>query len=231
MNTKKRFLVVLCLNLSSYSSIIMAQSTYQLGGLPSINLNYKLRNDWSTNFKIESRQLLQKGTFNSDGDKNYEYLLTDYSLIVAKKIGLNARLSGGYLFRFREGQAIHRLIQQYTITQRLPSLRLAHRVVTDQTFSDPDATEFRLRYRLATEIPLNGQSADPKELYIKISNEYLNSMQSAEYDLEIRLVPLLGYAVTAKQKVEFGMDYRVNSFLDKNTRHSFWISLNWFIEI
>ncbi len=230
MSIKKHFLIVLCLGWL-FSNIISAQSTYQLGVLPSINLNYKLRNDWSANFKIESRQLLQRGTFNSDVDKSYQYVLTDYSWIVARKIGLNARLSGGYLFRFREGQATHRLIQQYTIIQRLPSLRLAHRIVTDQTFSDSDDTEYRLRYRLATEIPLNGQSADPKEFYIKISNEYLNSLQSAEYDLEIRVVPLLGYAVTDKQKVEFGLDYRVNSFLDKNARHSFWISLNWFFEM
>lgn len=110
-------------------------------------------------------------------------------------------------------------------------MRLAHRVVADQTFSESEATEYRLRYRLAAEVPLNGQSADAKEFYIKISNEYLNSVQSAEYDLEIRLVPLLGYTVTEKHKIEAGLDYRVNSFLGHNARHSFWISLNWFIEI
>lgn len=230
MNIKKRFLVVLCLSLS-FPSVMIAQSTYQFGGLPSINWNYKLRNDWSANLKIESRQLLQRGTFNGAIDKSYDYVLTDYSLIMAKKIGLNTRLSGGYLFRLREGQVIHRLIQQYTITQQLPNLRLAHRIVTDQTFSDNYDTEYRLRYRLATEVPLNGQSADPKEFYFKINNEYLNSIQSAEYDLEIRLVPLLGYAATEKQKVEFGMDYRLNSFLSKNARHSFWICLNWFFEM
>lgn len=221
---------MLCLSLS-YSYIIVAQSTYQLGGLPSINLNYKWKSDWSANFKIESRQLLQRGAFNGDVDRHYDYVLTDYSLIMAKKIGLNARLSGGYLFRFREGQVIHRLIQQYAITQRLFGFRLAHRLVTDQTFSDNDDTQYRLRYRLSTEVPLNGQSADPKEFYFKINNEYLSSIQATEYDLEIRLVPLLGYAVTDKQKVEFGVDYRVNSFLGKNTQHSFWISWNWFIEI
>lgn len=199
--------------------------------MPSINLNYKFKKNWSANFKIESRQLLQRGEFNGDPDKSYEYVLTDYSMLTAKKIGLNSRLSGGYLFRWRERQSIHRLIQQFTIIQRLATLRLAHRVVTDQTFSDADDPEFRLRYRLATEIPLNGQSADPKELYIKINNEYLNSLQSGEYDLEIRLVPLLGYAATEKQKVEVGLDYRVNSFLDKNARHSFWVSLNWFVDI
>lgn len=209
----------------------MAQSTYQVGGLPSINLNYKLKNDWSFNFKIESRQLLQRGTFNGGSDKNYKYVLTDFSLIAAKKVGLNSRISGGHLFRFREGNAIHRLIQQYTVTQKLPRFRLAHRFVTDQTFSHAEATAYRLRYRLATEIPLNGQSADPKEFYLKISNEYVNSIQNADYDLEIRFVPLLGYAITEKHKIEVGLDYRVNSFLNQYARHSFWTSLNWFIEI
>jgi hypothetical protein len=214
-----------------FSNTTLAQSTYQVGGLPSINLNYKLNNGWSLNFKTESRQLLQKGTFNGDSNKSYEYVLTDYSLIAAKKIGLNSRISGGYLLRFREGEATHRFIQQYTITQKLPHLRLSHRVVTDQTFSPAEATEYRLRYRLATEIPLNGQSADPKEFYLKIGNEYLNTVQDADFDIEIRLVSLLGYAMTEDHKIEVGLDYRVNSFLNHSARHSFWASLNWFIEI
>lgn len=230
MNTNKDFFFILCLCLS-FLSIISAQSPYQVGVLPSINLNYKLRDDWSLNFKMESRQLLQKGTFHDVSGKNYEYILTDYSLIAAKKVGLNARISGGYLFRFREGKATHRLIQQYTITQKLPRLRLSHRVVTDQTFSAAEITEYRLRYRLAMEIPLNGLSVDPKELYLKISNEYLNSIQNVGYDLEIRLVSLLGFAITENHKIEVGLDYRVNSFLKQNAQHSFWTSLNWFVEI
>ena len=209
----------------------MAQSTYRVGGLPSINLNYKLENDWSSNFKIESRQLVQRGTFNGDSDNSYAYVLTDYSLIAAKKVGLNSRISGGYLFRYRDGNAIHRLIQQYTVIQNLARFRVAHRVVTDQTFSLSEATEYRLRYRLAMEIPLNGQSADPKEFYLKISNEYLNSVQNSDYDFEIRLVPLLGYRVSENQKIEVGLDYRVISFLNQHARHSFWTSINWFIEI
>lgn len=220
-------MLCLCL-LFSYETL--AQSTYQAGILPSINFNYKLKNDWSSNFKIESRQMLQSGTFTGDRDKNYDYVLTDFSLIAAKKVGLNARISGGVLFRFRNGNSIHRLIQQYTAIQRLPRFRLAHRVVTDQTFSPAEATEYRLRYRLASEIPLNGQSADPKEFYLKISNEYINSLQNSDYDLEIRFVPLLGYAIKEKHKIELGLDYRVNSFLNQYTRHSFWTSMNWFIE-
>lgn len=218
----------LCLQ---FSNTALSQSTYQFGGLPSLNLNNKLKNDWSLNFKIESRQMLQKGTYNGNIDKGFEYILTDFSFITTKKVGLNSRISGGYLIRFRDGEVIHRSIQQFAIIQKMPNFRLAHRVVTDQTFSSAEATEFRLRYRLTAEIPLNGQSVDLKEFYLKINNEYLNSVQDSEYDLEIRLVPLLGYAIKDNHKIEFGLDYRVNSFLNNTARHSFWMSLNWFIDI
>ena len=91
--------------------------------------------------------------------------------------------------------------------------------------------EFRLRYRIASEVALDGQSVDPREFYFKFNNEYLNSWQDYGYDLEIRLVPLLGYNLKSTNKIEMGLDYRVNSFLNNNTRHSFWVNLNWFIEL
>jgi hypothetical protein len=209
----------------------MAQSTYRAGALPSININYRLNDDWSLNFKTEARHELLEGTFDGQSEGINEYVLTDFSLIAARKVGLSGRVSGGYLIRFREGQVIHRAIQQYTYVQNLSGFRLAHRVVADQTFSPSEATEFRFRYRLATEIPLNGESADPKEFYLKISNEYLNSFQESEYDLEVRLVPLLGYTLSDKYKIEIGIDYRVNSFLDQDAQNSFWTSINWYIDL
>jgi hypothetical protein len=206
-----------------------AQDTYQFGALPAINLNFKLQDGWSTNYKLESRQLFQKGTFGETASEGYQYVLTDNTFILAKKVGLNSRVAGGYLFRYREGEVIHRTIQQFAITRRLIGLRLSHRVVTDQTFAPQDPAEFRLRYRAATEIPLNGQEADPKELYLKLSNEYLNSLEGSEYDLEIRLIPLLGYTTIRQNRIEAGLDYRVNSFLDKSARHTFWVSVNYYI--
>lgn len=209
---------------------VTAQSTYQLGVIPSINLNKKLKNDWSLNFKTESRLLLRKGEFNGEDDKDFEYVLTDLSLIAAKKVGLNSRIAGGYLARFRNNEIIHRIIQQYSIVQKLTNFRLAHRFASDQTFSLNESPEFRFRYRLTSEIPLNGQSVDPNEFYLKISNELLNNFQNSEYDLEIRIVPLIGYDITDDNKIEFGLDYRVNSFLNNNTNHRFGLSINWFIE-
>lgn len=208
-----------------------AQSTYQIGLLPSINLNYKLENDWSLNSKIESRHLFQSGKFNGNSERVYNYILTDISMIAAKKVGLNSRIAGGYLIRLREEKVFHRFIQQYTVVQRLTAFRLVHRFSSDQTFSQEEKPEFRLRYRIASEVALNGESVDPNEFYFKLNNEYLNSWQDVDYDLEIRLVPLLGYNLSNNDKIEMGFDYRVNSFLDNTTRHSLWMNMNWFIEL
>lgn len=230
MNIKFTYIVFIFL-LLQFKNTVHAQSSYQFGALPSLNLNKKMKNDWSLNFKIESRLLFQSGEINGDVDKNFNNVLTDFSLIGAKKIGLNSRIAGGYMIRFKEGNLYHRFIQQYVIVQKLSGFRLAHRFLSDQTFSESEEPEFRLRYRITSELPLNGESVNPRELYLKINNEYINSLQEKTYDLEIRLVPLLGYEITDQFKIETGVDYRINSFLTDNTRHSYWMTLNFFIEL
>lgn len=230
MNIKKlQFPVfIICL---LFVNPVSSQRTYQLGVLPAVNLNNKFKNDWSFNTKIESRQRLQSGDFSGGADKEYQYVLTDISLIAGRKVGLNSRIGGGYLIRIAEGEQMHRFIQQYIIVQKKSGYRLAHRFLTDQTFSEKEAPVFRLRYRITSEIPLNGESVDPTEFYLKLNNEYVNSVQEADYDLEIRLVPLLGYGISDDHKIELGLDYRINSFVSSSTQHSFWVSLNWFVEI
>jgi len=208
-----------------------AQSDFQSGLLPSINLNNKLKNDWSLNFKIESRQILKQGNLGDDNPIFYDYELTDYSFLTAKKIGINKTIAIGYLIRIRDQKPTHRFIQQYVITKNYNTFRLSHRFVSDQTFDENEAMELRLRYRISTLFPLNGHTADPKEFYIKVNHEYLNSFQNNEYDLEIRLIPFLGYTVNKHNKLEFGLDYRVNSFLENETSNRYWLSLNWFVAI
>lgn len=230
MNTSRQtiFLVVLCIQ---FSGVVFSQQTYQVGLLPSINLNSKLKNDWSLNTKLESRQLLQRGLWNDSVLENYNYVLTDLSLVAAKKVGLNGKLAGGYLIRLENGEAIHRIIQQYTTVQRMSGYRLAHRVLADQTISSSERPIFRLRYRLTAEIPLNGESVDVRECYVKLNNEYVNSVQANHYDLEIRVIPLLGYGINDRHKIELGLDYRVTHLFDNNTSQSFWTTLNWYVEI
>lgn len=230
MNTKVKY-VIPVLVLMQLQLHVFAQSTYQLGGLLSLNLNKKLKNDWYLNTKLESRQLFRQGEINGNTEEEYEYRLTDLSFISAKKVGLNSRIAGGYLIRLEDGEFFHRFIQQYVIVQKMSGFRLSHRFISDQTFSKIEKPEIRFRYRITSEIPLNGESVDPGEFYLKFNNEYVNSFQASEYDLEIRLIPLLGYDITDNFKIESGLDYRVNSFLNNSARHSYWMTFNLFIEI
>ncbi|NQX77967.1 DUF2490 domain-containing protein [Gilvibacter sp.] len=228
MNTRKAllFLVVLV-----FSTTIYGQSEYQFGILPAINLNKGLKQGYKINFKVESRQTFEQGLFEDDNPFEYDYILTDFTTLLAKKVAYNKTVTVGYLFRVRGDQIVHRSIQQYIWTNNLPRFRLSHRIAADQTFNSQSAPEFRLRYRLASQIPFNGETVDPKEFYVKVNNEYLNQFESGSYDLEVRLTPFLGYSITDKKKLEFGLDYRVNSFLDGPASHRFWIALNYYLSL
>lgn len=208
-----------------------AQSTYTLGTLPKFNVNKSLPGGYGVNFKTESRLLFAKGTFEGDWESAFEHGLTEVSLIGSKKAGLANKIAGGYLIRFRDGRIIHRAIQQFSLMSRFNGFRLGHRFSADQSFAGDQKPEIRLRYRLATDLPLNGKVVDPREFYLKLSNEYLNAFQGDDYDLEIRVTPVLGYVFSDENKLEFGPDYRVSSFIGSTTKNSFWFKLSWYLRL
>ena len=222
----------LCIFVFSCSSFVLeAQSTYEVGTLPSINLNKSINQGWAANLKWESRQYFYEGRFSEPAELAPRYVLSDMALQLSRKVGLNNALSGGYLIRLRDRSPAHRAIQQFTIVKKYTGFRLAHRFAADQTFSTDGPPEFRFRYRFTTEIPLNGEEANRQEFYFKINNEYLNAFEADNYDLEIRLVPVLGYKITDNNKLETGLDYRLNSFLDGPSRQRYWWSVGWYLKL
>lgn len=208
-----------------------AQDAYLVGMLPSLNWSKGLDNDWSLNLKVESRLRFLQGEFGGNASSNLDFQVADFALTASRKTGLNNALAGGYLIRLHGEESFHRFIQQFTVVKRYETFRMAYRFSSDQTFSSNNPWELRLRYRITAEIPLNGQSVDPGEFYLKLNNEYLNSWQEGEHDLEIRLVPLAGYEFTDNNKLEFGLDYRLSSFIDGNSRNSFWFNIGWYLKI
>jgi len=210
---------------------VFAQNAYQLGTLPSINFNKKLKNDWSLNLKVESRQTYQTGTSSGDVNREFKYQLSDFTFVGARKVGFYGRVGAGYLMRFHEGELVHRINQQYNYTRQYHSLRLSHRILTDQTFFSNEAPDFRLRYRISSQLPLNGQSLDQKEWYLKVNHEYVTNWQQQQLDLEIRLIPMFGYVIGEENKIELGFDYRLNSVITEEINHRFWLALNWYVEL
>jgi len=212
-------------------SAVWSQGVYSAGVLPQINLNISLPKDWRLNAKAESRQLFSEGQFEQNFKTAYRYDLTDIILIASKKTGVNNSLGAGYMIRFRNNEVVHRFIQQYSIVKKYDQFRLGHRISTDQTIRNNNPVQVRLRYRTGVERALNGKDVDPEEFYFKLNNEYLFSIEGREADLELRLIPALGYAFNDNNKLEFGIDYRVNEFISGASRNQFWMYLGWFISM
>lgn len=231
MNTKILYIIYIIIASVFAENRSMAQASYQSGFLPSINLGKDLGKDYSIHFNAESRIRMITGEAESAWVADPEIALTDLSLTLARKTGLNNSLSGGYLLRLRGGGQYHRTIQQFTVVKRYDGFRLAHRFRSDQTFHKTIPAEIRLRYRISAEIPLNGQSVDPNEWYLKMNTEFLNSLQDKTYTPELRIVPFLGYEFTDNHKFELGLDYRLSSFFDSSSRHSLWVNLGWFVKL
>ena len=129
------------------------------------------------------------------------------------------------MLRWSDGKFIHRIIQQFTITQKLYSSRLLHRIRTDQTFEKDEALQLRLRYRLSWEKPLSGLKVDANEFYLKINNEYLGMLQEGKGDLEIRGLANLGYSISDSNKIESGVDYRVEQLTQKIRVHKVFLNI------
>ncbi len=224
---KQVFVLLFCF----ITTVLSAQSTYEAGVLPALNINQKIADRWQLNYKVESRIIGSEGNFSEPARFTTQHSLTDLSVILSRKVGVNNTLAGGYLLRLEKGGPAHRLIQQYTLVRSYDEFRLAQRFSADQTFSPSEAAEFRLRYRISFDIPLNGQAVDSKEFYLKINHEYLNALSSGKYGLEIRLVPSLGYAFDDSNKIELGVDYRLGDFLNPAAEHQFWLPLTWYFNL
>src|SRR5690606_27540432 len=133
------------------------------------------------------------------------------------------------LTRIEPDVVAYRTIQQFIFQTRLESIRFAHRIAADQTFSPDENPEFRLRYRLGAEIPLSGLKVDIKDFYFKFNTEILNSIQNDEYGLEFRIIPNIGYVINDQQKIELGLDNRFDDFINNEPELTSWISINWYI--
>lgn len=210
---------------------LKSQATFDIGWIPSLNINKELPSEFDVNLKAESRQVFFEDVFSPDVKTAYYHVLTDFSLIGAKQVGLNNKIAAGYQIRLRENRTIHRTLQQLTLINRFSTFRLAHRFAADQSFETKEPVEWRLRYRLSSEFPLNGEAVDINEFYLKINNEYLNSFQADSYDLEIRIAPVLGYVISGTSKLEYGLDYRVSTFLNGSSKSNLWFNVSWYIKI
>jgi len=210
---------------------VFSQAVYRAGTLPQLNVNFKISDNLKLNNKLESRQIFSEKEEEQATSKRFRYERSDLTMILTRKLSAANTIGGGYLIRLEDKQFVHRFIQQFSNVTKREYVRVAHRIVTDETFRRDSEVQLRLRYRLSLEKALNGINIDPKEFYAKLNNEYLGIYEAKSVDLEIRGLLALGYNATDNNKIELGFEYRVNEFNKPVQAQQYWMTIGWFIGI
>lgn len=218
--SRKILYIILLLGTSNF---VFAQVTNEVGLLPRINLSYSIGQNLKLVHSVETRHFAY-----TDQQWDYSYRLTDMLTLLSYKVKPNASLNGGFTLRVDGDQLFYRLTQQYSTVKKYQGFRIGHRFTTDQTFGENSSTTFRFRYRIVYEKPLSGDQVDAKEFYFKGGSEILLGLSSDETDLEGRILLFLGYEIDYRSKIETGIDYRINRFIQENLRNRFMWGLTWY---
>lgn len=211
---------------------VQSQSVTNVGIIPKLNIKKKFENLWSINVEIAPRVEVAKGSSLTTLENSTFYTLADITTVVSHTVGVSNSIGAGYVTRVEKDQSTsHRFIQQYVLIDYKGTHRIAHRFRSDQTFQQGGVPTFRVRYRISSDIALRGQTVDPEEFYFKISNEYLGILRDQANDIEVRLTPTLGYNLKNKNKIEVGLDYRLDSFINSHPDHRYWIQVGYYFPL
>ena len=88
-----------------------------------------------------------------------------------------------------------------------------------------------MRYRISSDIPINGQVLDPCENYLIASNELIAEYFESEINLENRLVAGIGWYFKNKQKLELSIDYRLDPIVSSPQRNRIWTKVSFYLNL
>jgi hypothetical protein len=60
-----------------------------------------------------------------------------------------------------------------------------------------------------------------------LNNEYIPSLQNEMVKMEARLFPGLSYKVNENNKLDFGLDYRIENLFTKTNKQVYLLYLSW----
>lgn len=222
----RKFLVIGLFLISFSSGFGQDRQTFFTGFFPELSLTKKLENSNKLNLKIENQHVMYD---NRLGDRlQFDHYRTDVMGFYDWKLTASTSAAIGLFHRFQDGADGNRIIQQYAFLNRLRSFQLGHRLRTDQTATRGQEVEWRLRYRITSEIPLNGANLDPGESYFLISNEPIFSLKGGAFNLENRLIFTWGKLYSNNQKLEYSIDYRTDGFFNNRFRTRLWPKIGYY---
>lgn len=204
------------------------KNVFFTGVFPEISLTKKLSPQNKLNFKIENQEIIFDNRDSELDNPQFTHYRTDMMLFFDRNIRPGMSISLGVFHRFQENEDGNRIIQQFSMLQRLRNFRINHRMRTDQTFTKNDDLEVRFRYRFSMEIPLEGAEVDPKEFYLVLSEEPIFSYKGGDFEIENRIVFALGKLFDSNEKLEWAVDYRTDGFIQEGFRTRLWGKISYY---
>ncbi|TDQ18549.1 uncharacterized protein DUF2490 [Algoriphagus boseongensis] len=203
-----------------------SNQTFFTGLFPEVSITKGISPTQKINFKIENQEII----FDNRDIENpqYSHYRTDIMGFFDQSLRPGISVALGVFHRFQEGEDGNRIIQQLAILQKSRNLRINHRFRTDQTFTRNEPLELRFRYRLSLEIPLQGAELDPGEFYFLGSAESIFSQKGGDFEIENRLVTSLGKFFSRKERMEWGIDYRTDGYIQDGFRTRLWAKISYF---
>lgn len=223
---------LLLFSLLFFATAVKSQQFIQSSSIaPDISVNIKLNEHYTINSKVEAFQLYFERDDATLPLWVNKFEGADLQLFITRRLNPFSRASLGYQYGFEPGNpGSHRFIQQYSRVSRFRDLTFGHRLRSDQTFYTDQAARLRLRYRISLEIPLQGQSLDPREFFLLVSDEVLYAYQETSHSIENRFVFNAGYMINTAQKLQFGFDLRSEN-LQLLTNNKLLVKLGWIVNL
>lgn len=220
------FLLILC---GGYlHSSAQVQQRFFTGIFPELSLTRKVSDRHKLNFKVENQRVIFDNLDSDSENPQFSHYRTDIMAFFDRSLKPGMSIAAGLFHRFQENEDGNRIIQQFALTQKTRSVRINHRFRTDQTFTRNEALEVRFRYRLSVEVPLAGETIDPGEFYFLTSAETIFSQQAGDFEIENRLAASLGKFYDKTRKLEWGVDYRTDGYIQDGFRTRLWAKISFY---
>lgn len=228
------FLFFCSLGQLAFPLALSGQSGQLYGTIPAVLLRGNLK-PFDYAFSLSSEINAISRTL---GDRTFpaEVLNLNLESALAYDPNPNLNLAAAFLYRIRNpfsGRGIElRPWQQATLINRLDKYRLRNRLRLEERWvgSTDEGVDFdlRLRYRLSTDFPLEGERLDIREFYLNLSTETLFTLTAVQplFYWESRTYVGLGYQLHVKKRLEFAFDFRSRK-IDSlgNRRHTLFLRL------
>lgn len=207
-----------------------AQNAFEGGFLFDLNKDLKINEKHSLKGKLQSRTQQVENDLHIDKNGSVQENRMDLQLAFQRKLKANSSIAFGGLYRVSNQQDLVRFIQQLGWVKEAYRFKWAQRVRLDESIRNKNDIEYRLRYRLGFQLPLEGFRLDNGEKYLATTLELLGKYRNENGHLEGRAGVAYGYAFKSKNKGEFGLDYRLNSINEKIKEHQVWLSVAYFFQ-